>query len=80
MALDFVLQNRSHRFLPTEREKTSYFCEELKLPETHLPVLNRSNIPLDPLVTRTIAYFHDRDAYEKKDFKRFTQQKLIQFP
>lgn len=169
MSLDFVLQNPSHRFLPTESEKTSFFCEELKVAENHLPVkryrsqehgtttdryfvdkfpiftafgengdgsvphfcyidegqhstsrfeqhlqeyrpllaqlpqfrivyvasspdqfkqsrsvferliVNRSIAPLDPLVTRTVAYFHDRDAYERKDFKRFTQQKLIQF-
>jgi len=169
MALDFALQNRAHRFLPTEREKTSFFRDELKVSVKHLPVkryraqengtttdrhfvdklpiftstnmdgtaplphfcyidegqhstsrfeqhlreyrslfaqlphfrllyvacfpdqfeasrrlfertiLNRSNIPIDPLATRMIAYFQDREAYEKKDFKRFTQQKLIQF-
>lgn len=169
MALDFVLQNRSHRFLPTEREKTSYFCQELNLTETHLPVkryrsqehgtttdryfvdkfpiftaaiehgkasvphfcyidegqhstsrfeqhlqeyrrllaqlpqfrivyvacfadqfaasrrvferliLNRSQAPVDPLAKQMMGYFEDRAAYEKKDFKRFNQQKLIQF-
>ncbi len=169
MSLDFVLQNRSHRFLATEREKTSFFCHELKLTEKHLPVkryrspengtttdrhfvdklpiftetgassstvlphfcyidegqhstsrfeqhlqeyrglfaqlnrfrllyvscfpdqfepsrrlfermiLNRTNIPVDPLATRLIAYFQDRNAYETKDLKRFNQQKLIQF-
>ncbi len=35
--------------------------------------------PIDPLITRLLSYFEDRDAYEKKDFKRFTQPKLIQF-
>lgn len=33
----------------------------------------------EELATRMIAYFQDRDAYEKKDFKRFNQQRLIQF-
>lgn len=169
MALDFVLQNRGRRFLATEREKTSFFCDELKITGKHLPVkryrspendrttdrhfvdklpiftdagtngatvlphfcyideglhstsrfeqhlqeyrglfgqlnqfrllyvscfpdqcepsrrlfertiLNRVNAPIDPLATRLISYFQDRNAYETKDLKRFTQQKLIQF-
>lgn len=169
MAVDFILQNRGRRFLATEREKTSFFCDELKLTGKHLPVkryrspetgtttdrhfvdklpifteagangptilphfcyidegqhstsrfeqhlqeyrglftqlnqfrllyvscfpdqfepsrrlfermiLNRLNVPVDPLATRLITYFQDRVAYETKDLKRFNQQKLIQF-
>lgn len=35
--------------------------------------------PVDPQVRRLIAYFHDRSAYERREFGTFTQAKLIQF-
>ena len=35
--------------------------------------------PLDPHVRRLIAYFHDRSAYDRRNFTEFTQAKLIQF-
>jgi hypothetical protein len=35
--------------------------------------------PLDPQVARLLAYFRNRDAFERRDLKDFTQAKLIQF-
>jgi hypothetical protein len=35
--------------------------------------------PVDPMITRLLGYFSDRDAYEKGDLKRFDQVKLIRF-
>ena len=39
MALDFVLQHREVRFLETEGEKISLFCEDLKIDRESLPVV-----------------------------------------
>ncbi len=36
-------------------------------------------VPKDPFVDRLIGFFHDRAAYENRDFTRFDQAKLIQF-
>ncbi len=38
MALDFALQHRDVRFLETESDRLSFFCEELKLDRECLPV------------------------------------------
>ncbi len=38
MALDFVLAHPEHRFLPTEDDKLTFFCQENKVPESLLPV------------------------------------------
>jgi hypothetical protein len=35
--LDFVLLNQEHRYLETEQEKTSFFCDRLKIPNHFLP-------------------------------------------
>ena len=35
--LDFVLLNQEHRYLETEQEKTSFFCDRLKVPNHFLP-------------------------------------------
>jgi hypothetical protein len=35
--------------------------------------------PLDPQIARLLAYFRNRDAFDRRDLKNFTQAKLIQF-
>jgi len=35
--LDFVLLNQEHRYLETEQEKTSFFCDRLKVPNHFFP-------------------------------------------
>jgi hypothetical protein len=35
--LDFVLLNQEHRYLETEQEKTSFFCDQLKVPNHFFP-------------------------------------------
>ena len=59
MALDFVLANRERRFLGTEGEKLSHFCEDLGIERTLLPAKTyRSNSSSErnpPLLCREVS-------------------------
>ena len=77
-AIGWSIRLRRSSFMPLSANRTTATAASMKY-RGLLAELPRFQAPADPLVRRTVAYFEDRDAYEKKDFKRFTQRKLIQF-